>query len=321
MEQNLSLYKIFYTVAKTGNISHAAKELYISQPAISKSISKLEDNLKVTLFIRNSRGVHLTEEGQLLYEHVKQAFDSITIGEESIKKITSLGIGQIRIGVSTTLCKYILLPYLKEFVEAYPHIKITIHCQSTFHTIKMLENNQIDIGLIGKPSNEKNITFHPVMEIEDIFVATKQYLKNLELREEHSSESIDDLVQVKGEPYPLKEAEIFKKANLMLLDEENITRVYINEYFNTHQIETNQILEINTMELLIEFAKIGLGVACVIKEFVLEDLISDRITEIPLSTPIGKRAVGFAYSRSTYLSPSMRSFIDYFKINQIASEE
>ena len=69
MDQNLSQYRIFYAVAKAGNISRAAKELYISQPAISKSISKLEDSLNTVLFTRNSRGVQLTDEGQVLFEH------------------------------------------------------------------------------------------------------------------------------------------------------------------------------------------------------------------------------------------------------------
>ena len=116
MDQNLSLYKVFYTVANTGNISKAATELFISQPAISKSIRKLEQSLDVTLFSRNSRGVQLTEEGELLYDYVQRAFYALQTGEERLKKINELGIGHLHIGVSSTLCKYMLLPYLKEFI-------------------------------------------------------------------------------------------------------------------------------------------------------------------------------------------------------------
>ena len=138
MEQHLSQYKIFYEVAKTGNISRAAKELYISQPAISKAISKLEDNLEVTLFTRNSRGVHLTEEGELLFTHTKAAFEFLDRGEKELKRIRDFNIGQLRIGVSTTLCRYILLPYLKAFIDKYPHVKITIESQATAHTLSCL---------------------------------------------------------------------------------------------------------------------------------------------------------------------------------------
>ena len=87
MDQNLSQYRIFYAVAIAGNISRAAKELYISQPAISKSISKLEDSLHTSLFTRNSRGVQLTEEGQVLFEHTRAAFEQLSIGEQELKRI------------------------------------------------------------------------------------------------------------------------------------------------------------------------------------------------------------------------------------------
>ena len=296
MEQNLSLYKIFNTVAATGNISHAAKELFISQPAISKAIQHLEDNLLITLFTRTSRGVHLTEEGTLLYEYTKSAFDSILQGEESIKRINEFGIGHLRIGVSTTLCKYVLLPYLKQFVLAYPHIKITIECQSTFQTLELLENKKIDIGLIGKPDSLKSLDYYTIDSIEDVFVATATYLDNLRVREA-SSNSYD----------------IFKTANIMLLDENNMTRLYIDDYFMNSHIQTNQILEVNNMDLLIEFAKIGLGVSCVIKEFVQTDLDNGTLIEIQLEKPLGKREVGFAYQAGSPLSDSAGKFIRFYK--------
>lgn len=297
MEQNLSLYHIFNTVSETGNISKAAKVLYISQPAISKAISKLEQNLELTLFTRNSRGVKLTDEGRVLYEYSKKAFDSLTKGEEAIRRITELDIGHIRIGVSTTLCKYILLPYLKSFVEKYPHIKISISCQSTFHTLRLLNEDKIDIGLIGKPDNHKDIDFFPVGEIEDVFVTTNNYLENLKLREGTDLE------------------DIFQAANLMLLDEENITRRYIDQYFYENNIEIGNVLEISNMDLLIEFARIGLGVACVIKEFVKEDLDNHTLIELPLDSPIDKREVGFAFSKRAVVSTSMDKFIQFYKFS------
>lgn len=295
MEQNLSLYHIFNTVAEAGNISKAAKELYISQPAISKAISKLEINLQIPLFIRNSRGVKLTEEGKILYEYTRKAFDSLIKGEDTLRKINELEIGHIRIGVSTTLCKYILLPYLKKFIKDNPHIKISISCQSTFHTMKLLEENKIDIGLIGKPDNLKELDFYSIGEIEDVFVATNTYIENLKLRElsDHS--------------------DIFQTANILLLDEENITRHYIDNYFFQNNIKINNALEISNMDLLIEFARIGLGIACVIKEFVKKDIETGSLIEIPLEFPIQKRQIGFAYSNKAALTNSMQKFIQFYK--------
>ena len=135
MDQNLSQYRIFYAVASAGNISRAAKELYISQPAISKSISKLEDSLGTTLFTRGSRGVQLTEEGALLFAHTKAAFEQLSAGELELKRIKEFNMGHIRIGVSNTLCRFIMVSYLKDFIARYPHIKITIESQSNAHAL------------------------------------------------------------------------------------------------------------------------------------------------------------------------------------------
>ena len=99
MQDNLSLYHIFYTVARTGSISHSSRELYISQPAISKAIQKLEQNLDTTLFLRSSRGVRLTETGELLFRQVESAFQAISQGEEQLRKVQELGMGHLSIGV------------------------------------------------------------------------------------------------------------------------------------------------------------------------------------------------------------------------------
>ena len=131
MEQHLSQYRIFYEVARCGNISRAAKELYISQPAISKAISKLEESLDTRLFLRNSRGVQLTKEGEVLFQHVSTAFESLDRGEKELKRIHDFHIGHLCIGVSSTLCKYVLLPYLKGFIGKYPHVNISMETLST----------------------------------------------------------------------------------------------------------------------------------------------------------------------------------------------
>lgn len=302
MDENLSLYKIFNSVASTGNISRSAKELFISQPAVSKGIMRLEENLNTTLFIRSSRGVRLTEEGKQLYEYTKSAFDTLNLGELTIKNKSNLGIGHIKIGVSTTLCKYILLPYLKLFVEDHPHIKISIGCQSTVETLALLDQNKIDIGLIGKPKYDKDMDFFEIKEIEDIFVCTKSYLDNLKLREA--------TIDMKK---PYMSSKIFANANIMLLDEKNMTRIFIEEYFAKNMIKANQILEVNNMDLLIEFAKIGLGISCVIKEFIEKELNDGTLIELPLEKPLEKRSIGFAFKKSQKPNDALSKFIHFYK--------
>ena len=294
MNQNLSSYKIFYTVATTGNISKAAKELYISQPAISKSIQKLEESIGARLFERSSRGVTLTDAGELLYTHVKYAFETLTLGEDKLRRSIELGVGHLTIGVSSTLCKYVLLPYLKEFIKQYPHINISISCQSTNQTLKLLEEGKLDVGLIGKPYILKNIDFYGLHEIEDIFVATRNYLHNLSIR-------------------GIRKDQILQNATLMLLDKENMTRQYIDDYFQRNHISLQDIIEVSNMDLVIEMAKVSLGVGCVIKEFVREELENGTLVEIPLGIPIHKREIGFAYNRDVKVSESLEKFVAFYE--------
>ncbi len=316
-ESTLSSYHIFNAVAEAGNISKAAKALFISQPAISRAVSKLEQNLSVKLFVRGSRGVHLTEEGRMLYEHTKSAFDSLRQGEENLRRLGTLGIGHLRIGVSPTLCKYVLMPCLQKFIQEYPQIQVSIQCHSTFETLELLENGTIDIGLISEPDSLRTLDFLPVAEIEDIFVTTETYLKNLKLREQENS-SQSEIPTRRNRRSAAKKASdsalsFLKNGTLMLLDEKNISRLHIEDYFNKNHIETGQILEFSNMDLLIDFSKIGLGIGCVIKEFVQKELEDHTLIELHLPSAIARRNVGFAYNRTTLQSGSVNKFIEFYK--------
>ena len=300
MEQNLSLYHIFNTVAEAGNISHAAKELFISQPAISKAVTRLEQNLETKLFVRSSRGVTLTDSGKLLYEQTNAAFKHLKQAEDTIKKNKKLGMGSLKIGVSTTLCKYVLMPYLEKFIKLHPHIKISISCQSTYQTLSLIQSHKVDIGLVGESGRLESLVFSPIGMVEDGFVATPAYLKNLQKRHP----------EAKNNP--------FEYANLMLLDQHNVSRRYIDEYIRgselaTGQMLTGNILEVSSMDLLIEFAKIGLGIACVITDFVKPELSEGSLTTIPLSIPIQKREIGFTYLREYTANDELEAFINFCK--------
>lgn len=289
--QNLNLYHIFHETALCGNISTAAKNLYISQPAISKAISKLETNLSTTLFIRSSRGVKLTAEGELLFKQIDTAFHAIHQGEEQLRQNLDLGIGQLSIGVSTTLCKYMLLPYLQRYIQENPHVKLSIYCQSSQETIDGLESGKLDIGLIGESGHMGELCFSPVEEIQDMFVTTKEYMAHLQERC-HGGEK-----------------ELLSHATLLLLDRHNITRQYVEKYLLLKDITPEQQLEVTTMDLLIEFAKIGMGVACVISNFVRKELQEGSLIPFPLAEPIPKRKIGFAYKKQTNPTVAMEKFL------------
>lgn len=295
MEQNLSSYRAFYAVAATGNISHAANELYISQPAISKSIRKLEESLGVSLFFRTSKGVSLTEEGTLLYTHVKKAFEELSQGEEQLRMFREFGMGQLRIGVSSTLCKYVLLPQLNQYIQEHPHVHVTIDCQSSNQTLRMLEQEEIDIGLIGIDRPLKDFAFQSVGKIHDIFVSSPSYLTNLQMLNPGDRSADGDA--------------FLSSATLMLLDKKNLTRRFMDSYFTENHIHPQHTLEVTTMDLLIEFAKVGLGIACVIREFVQQELSAGELIEIPLNISIPQREIGYAYLDEK-LGKTARQFLE-----------
>ncbi len=289
-ESNLNRYRLFCAVAECESISKAAELNYISQPAISKAITKMEESLGTVLFNRNHRGVTLTDEGKVFYDELKSAFDIIKAGEDKLRSINELGIGRLRLGASSVLCKAMLLPYLKGFINENPHIKITIECQSSSRIHKMLMDGVIDVGLMVKPDNMTELSFISLGEIEDIFAATPNYLDNLALR---------------------NESDIFENANIMLLDSENVSRHHVDKFFKENNIEPKHILEVSNMDMLIEFTKIGMGVSCVVKQFVEKEIECGELREIPLNSKINTREVGLAFIKTSRLNTTMQKFIDY----------
>lgn len=289
-ESNLNRYRLFCAVAECESISKAAELNYISQPAISKAITKMEESLGTVLFNRNHRGVTLTDEGKVFYDELKSAFDIIKAGEDKLRSINELGIGRLRLGASSVLCKAMLLPYLKGFINENPHIKITIECQSSSRIHKMLMDGVIDVGLMVKPDNMTEISFISLGEIEDIFAATPNYLDNLALR---------------------NESDIFENANIMLLDSENVSRHHVDKFFKENNIGPKHILEVSNMDMLIEFTKIGMGVSCVVKQFVEKEIECGELREIPLNSKINTREVGLAFIKTSRLNATMQKFIDY----------
>jgi len=291
MSKDLELYKIFHTVAYYKNISRAAESLFISQPAVSKSIKNLENAVHVKLFSRNSKGVTLTTEGEIFYEYIEKALRLITDGEKALTELQGKEQGMITIGVSTTLCKHFLLPHLKPFMDQYPKIKIKIINKTTLDTLKQIDQGIITLGIVSRPFNLSAYTFLKIADIQDIFVAEQHYLRTINMVEPN---------------------DIFAKGVFMLLEDDNITRQYLNKFFIENNIFIKPEIEINTMEFLIEFAKIGLGITVAIKSFIAEELKEGSLLEVPVSPPIPSRSVGIIYDKNKPLSIAGQAFLAYF---------
>lgn len=288
----LDQYRLFYEVAVCQSISKAAKNLCVSQPAVSKALKTLESNMGIQLFERNPKGVKLTNEGKIIFSHVEKAMKEIEIGERVIAKLKSKDFGEIIIGVSTTLCRYYLLPYLKEFMKLYPHIKIKVVSTPTHTTLSQIEDEKIDLGIVGATNTLEKYNFIYLKKIQDIFVAEQQYLDSLHLR---------------------KMTDIFKKGSFMFLEQGNTSRQHVDEYLHRNQIVIEPEIVTSTMEYLIEFAKIGLGVTCVIKDTVDKELRNGELVEIQFEDKIDERQVGIATKKNRAISTAEQAFINYMQ--------
>jgi len=285
---NLELYKTFYFVAKFGNISKASEHLFVTQPAVSRSIKQLEDSLDCLLFFRTSKGVLMTQEGKVLFQYVEQAYNFISSGEQKISDFKTLKTGEIRIGASDTLCKYYLLPYLKLFKSYYPEIKVSATCPTSPEIIRLLKAGEIDFGIVNMPLKDDQLSFKHIMKIQDCFVVGQKY-KNLSGSKRHISEIVK---------YPM-----------LLLEKNSNTRTYIDEYFKGNSISIIPDFEFPNIDLLIHFAKYDLGIACVIENFIEDVLNKSPLYKINLIEDIPSRSMSVAWLKDIPLTSAAKELI------------
>ena len=277
-------YRIFNVAAQTNSFSKAAETLFMTQSAVSQSIKQLECSIDTVLFKRTGKGVELTEAGNILYKYTSSAMKLLETGLIRLEALKSLDDGELKIGASDTISSHFLLPHLEVFHKLYPNIKIQIINRVTTEAIELLKNGKIDIALVNLPIDDDVVEIKKCMTVHDTFVAGNgfKHLKNKALTR-------DDIY----------------KLPLILLEGKSNSRQYVDKVF----LETGQILtasiELGAHELLLQLAKINLGVSCVIKEFSKEYLDNNDLFEIKQKQPIPERAIGYCYSKNLHLTPSM----------------
>jgi len=289
MDINFELYKIFYHCAQNKNFSIAAKRLFITQSAVSQAIKGLEKQLGVTLFFRKSRNVQLTSEGELLFSYASQAFNFLKAAEVKLQEIEGLRAGEIKIGVSDSICKYFIMPYIKQFGQMYPHIAIKVINRTTPQLLEVLKSGLVDIVISTLPVNQEIFSSVPFIKVNDIFVASNRFveLKNKKIE-------LKDLTQ-----YPL-----------VLLQSDSSTRKSIDAFFSSHGLACSPEIELESLDLLVEFAKIGTGIAYVLKESALDLITKGDLFEIQLKESLPIREVGIVKMKNVVLSKAVNTFVD-----------
>jgi LysR family transcriptional regulator, cyn operon transcriptional activator len=286
---NLELYRVFYFAAKSGSLSKASQLLFISQPAVSQAIKQLEDKLGGQLFFRTSKGIKLTREGESVYKYIEPAYNFIVAAEAEFTEMLNLSKGAIKIGASDMTCKYYLMTYLESFHKVFPQIKIHLTNGPTPETIDQLKKGLIDFGVISLPIEEDNrLVVKEVMSIQDCFVAGENY------------------IELKGRTITLGE---LLKYPILLLEKATSTRKYIEDYVRKYSLTLNPEIELATSDLLVEFARKGFGISCVVRNFAQVDIEKSNLFEIQLKEAIPPRQIGIVTLKDAPLSAAAKKFI------------
>jgi len=289
MNINLELYRIFREVAKSGNISKAADKLFVSQSAVSQAIKQLEQKLGGTLFHRNARGVQLTAEGEMLFSYVDRAVSLIENAQEKLENMRKLQAGQIKIGASDTICGLFLLPILQKFNKRYPEIHISVTNRTTRESVALLKSGAVDLAFVNLPVEEDaSLSMTPVMPIHDCFVAGEKYAFLAD-----SVLSLSDLRE-----YPI-----------LMLEKASNSRRQLDAFLGGHNLEIQPAIELGSLALLAEFAKIGLGIAATIKEDVQDMLDARALYELRFAEPLPLRHVGLVQMKQVTPSFAAKAFI------------
>ena len=268
MKTNLELYKVFYYVAKNKNITQAANELMVSQPAVSKSIKVLEQDLNTKLFNRNKDGVSLTNAGEVLYSKINKAIELITSAEEDIDSINNLEQGTINIGAGNTIMQRYLMPYIKEFHEMYPNINVIVHTVVTEELIKRAQVGLVDIVFTHLPNTiPNNFNIIKLKKLHDILVVNKD------------SKYVNKTINKKE----------LKNMPLILLPYKASNRKNFNKFCLKNNIVVNPLMEIGNDLIIEECAQNGLGVGLVVREYVQNKLDNKELFEIKTSFNIEEK--------------------------------
>lgn len=288
MSENLMLYKYFVAAAEERSITSAAKKLYVSQPAVSAGIARLEDYLGTALFFRTNKGIALTAEGALLLDYIKKAFSFIEAGEDKLRELSGLREGVMRIGASDMTLKFVLFDYIKTFKSEHPGVRLIISNNPTPKTLAELRSGEIDICAISSPvPPSEDLEVIPVRSIRDIFVCAPGYpVRDTLTLEELSAE------------------------RLIMLDRETSTRRYIDDMLSGGgRARITPDIELATSDLLIESAIRGFGISAVVEDFAREYIERGELREVKIEEEIPERELMIVYLRGIQLSAAAKEFI------------
>ena len=292
MKTNLELYKIFYYVAKNGNITQASKELLVSQPAVSKAIKVLERDLDTVLFNRNSDGVSLNNAGEILFNKIKKSMELIISAEEDLTSLNNMEQGSINIGAGNTIMQRYLMPFIREFHNMYPNINVKVHTLVTPELIKLAELGLVDVVFTHLPNNIPNdFEVIKIKKLHDILVVNKD---SIYLNKQIKKKDLETLP-------------------LVLLPLTASNRKNFDKFCFKNNIIINPLMEIGNDILVEECAESGFGVGLVVKEYVQNKLDNKQLYELDTQFTFEEKYLACLVESSRTNNIIVKKFISLLK--------
>ncbi len=291
---NIELYRVFYTVAKCGSLTKAADELFISQPAVSQAIKQLENQLGTSLFNRTHRGMELSVQGgKLIFKQVEEALSLLDSAENKLIELKTTASGTIRIGATDSIFSNVLADKIVAYNEKYPAVRFELITGTTPETIMQLKENKCDIGFINLPIEDKDVNFTgTVYHLSDIFVASSH--KYADLMDKQVS--LKDLQQ-----YPL-----------LMIEANTVARRSLSAFTHSLGIILSPDIEVANWDLMLKFARRGMGIGCVPREYAQKELNSGELFEVNINPALPVRGVGMALPKNVPVPFALREFIGLF---------
>jgi DNA-binding transcriptional LysR family regulator len=280
--------RAFCVLARTGSFTQTARELHLTQSAVSHSMKALEGDIGCRLLDRLGKKVVLTQAGEQLLHHATKILQEMETARESLGHLGKWGRGRLRLGASTTACQHIIPPVLREFKESFPEHTITIEPGDTPALVAALLRQRVDLALSLEAENEPQLEFHPLFT--------------------------DELQFLVGALHPWAKAGRVERADIsrqsyILYNKHSVTFRLVEEYFRKEEMVLNSVIELGSMEATKELVKLGLGVSILAPWIARKEIEEGSLVALPLGRRKLPRRWGILHWRGKRLNLAEETFI------------
>lgn len=286
---NLNQLKIFYLAAKNRNLSVAAKELFITQPAVTKGIQRLQEFYDMKFIDHVGKKLVLTDAGEVLYEIAEKIFELESKAEESIRDFQQRKRGHIRILSSESFGDYYLTRIIIPFSKAYPLVRVSMNILPTEQVVEHTATLNNDLGFISYPVEHKKLLVKEVLEDRLVIITPPDH----PLARKHTLEPRD-----------------LEDQLLIMHETGSAPRKAFESYIRKNNLSVKVHLELSSNRAIKRAVEDGIGIALISRKVASEEILTKRLCAIPLSDPAMTRKFYMVRHKDKYLSEPLQSFID-----------